>query len=336
MAWLSVYWAHSAARLRVRPKTLRQSVRMHRDGAAPLKVSLLFSHWLPQRANHRGVLFMALAMCLFLVNDAIVKYVSQSLPAAQLIFVRGCFATVFIVVLAWRGGAFRPRPSDGLSAWRRVTAPRVVARSLLDAGGTMVYLSSVFHLPLANATAINMATPLVIAVMARFTLGERVSTGRAITIVIGFVGVLLIVQPRAEGFNVWALVCLAGTLFHATRDLFTRFIPYDMPALLICVGSTVAVTSVAFVWMLLAGAWQPVTATQGALLACASVLLSLGYVALVGAMRTGEISVVAPFRYVGLLAALALGWAVWGDIPNALAFLGIVVLVGAGLAMLRR
>lgn len=278
---------------------------------------------------------MSMAMTLFIVNDAIVKHVSQSLPAAQLIFVRGCFATVFVVLLAWRMGAFVPRASDGLSAWARMRSPRILLRSFLDAMGTMVYLSSVFNLPLANATAINMATPLVIAVLAKFTLGEVVTRGRALAIGVGFTGVLMIVQPKADGFNGWALVCLTGTLFHASRDLLTRFLPMDMPALLISVASTITVTLVALAWQSL-GTWQPVSAAQALQLAVSSVLLTLGYLLLIGAMRVGEMSLVAPFRYVGLLVALLLGWLVWGDIPNALAMLGIVVLVGAGLFMLRR
>jgi drug/metabolite transporter (DMT)-like permease len=74
---------------------------------------------------------------------------------------------------------------------------------------------------------------------------------------------------------------------------------------------------------------------QFGLLAAASVLLSIGYYLLTVSMRAGEMSVVAPFRYSGLLFALVLGYLVWGDVPNALASLGIVLLVGAGIAVLR-
>jgi drug/metabolite transporter (DMT)-like permease len=72
------------------------------------------------------------------------------------------------------------------------------------------------------------------------------------------------------------------------------------------------------------------------LLAIASVLLSTGYYASIAAMRHAELSVVAPFRYVGLLWAVLLGWMVWGDIPNPLAWAGIALLIAAGLAMIRQ
>ena len=76
--------------------------------------------------------------------------------------------------------------------------------------------------------------------------------------------------------------------------------------------------------------WQPVSAHSSALLAAASVFLGGGYFLLTVAMRGGEMSLIAPFRYTGLLFALVLGFLVWGDVPNALAWAGIALLVAAG------
>ena len=105
--------------------------------------------------------------------------------------------------------------------------------------------------------------------------------------------------------------------------------------MLITLGTAVAVTTLAGVLSLAQG-WQAFTSVQLALLATASVFLSVGYYLLILSNRAGDMSVVAPFRYVGLLFALILGWAVWGDLPNALAWTGIALLLGAGLYMLRR
>jgi drug/metabolite transporter (DMT)-like permease len=79
--------------------------------------------------------------------------------------------------------------------------------------------------------------------------------------------------------------------------------------------------------------WQPVTLAQLAMLAAASVFLSSGYMLLIRAMRAGDVSLIVPFRYSGLLAALTIGFVVWGEIPNALAWAGIALLVAAGLYM---
>ena len=269
------------------------------------------------------------AMASFVVNDALVKYVSQSLPGAQLIFIRGAFATALLLAIAHAMGLLRgPQARVG-----EILHRPVLTRSALDAAATLVYLTALFHLPLANATAINMATPLFIALLAVLWMGERIGPTRWLAIVLGFVGVLLIVQPKADGFNGYSLLCLFGTLLHAARDLFTRKIRVDMPSILITVGTAVSVTVLAGLISLVQG-WQPLSVAHFALLAAASVFLSGGYFLLIRAMRSGEISLIAPFRYTGLLIALIIGFVVWGEIPNALAWSGIALLAGAGLYML--
>ena len=278
---------------------------------------------------------MALAMASFVANDALVKFVSQSLPAAQLIFLRGLFAVALLLCAAHLMGLLRKPAKGMLGPVQQVMLRPVLIRSALDALTTMVYLASLFHLPLGNATAINMATPLMITLFVVLAWHEKVSMGRWVAILIGFAGVLMIVQPAADSFNAWALLCFAGTALHAARDLCTRKIPGHVPSVLITLGTAIAVTALAGVLSLAQG-WQAFTSVQLALLATASVFLSVGYYLLILSNRAGDMSVVAPFRYVGLLFALILGWAVWGDLPNALAWTGIALLLGAGLYMLRR
>lgn len=280
-------------------------------------------------SNRRGIIAMTGAMASFVVNDALVKYVSQSLPGAQLIFIRGVFATMLLLVIAHAMGLLVGQKSRA----REILQRPVLIRSALDAAATLVYLTALFHLPLANATAINMATPLFIALLAVLWMAERIGPARWLAIGLGFIGVLLIVQPRADGFNGYSLLCLLGTLLHAARDLLTRKINVTMPSILITVGTAIAVTALAGLISLVQG-WKPFSTMYLGLLAAASVFLSGGYFLLIRAMRAGEISLIAPFRYTGLLIALIIGFAVWGEAPNALAWGGIALLVGAGLYML--
>lgn len=278
-------------------------------------------------ANRRGIIAMSLAMASFVTNDALVKYVSQSLPSAQLIFIRAAFAALLLLAVARAMGVLNA------AGWRAMAQRPVLLRSGLDALGTFTYLTSLFHLPIANATAINMAAPLFITLFAVIAFGERVGPGRWLAIAAGFAGVLLIVQPTSTGFNAYALLCVVGTLFHAARDLGTRRIAAGTPSILITLATALAVLLLAAALTALQG-WQPPTARQLALLATAAVFLSAGYYLVITGMRAGDISVVAPFRYTGLLFALVLGWAIWGDVPNALAWAGIALLVGAGLYVL--
>jgi drug/metabolite transporter (DMT)-like permease len=273
-------------------------------------------------ANRRGVLAMSAGMASFVSNDTLVKYVSESLPSSQLIFLRGTFATALLLVVVQAMGLTRQIP--------RLLDRRVVLRSLFDSFATMTYLTSLFHLPLANATAINMATPLVITLFAVVAFNERVGPGRWMAIATGFTGVLLVVQPSSTAFNAYALLCLGGTLLHASRDLMTRTIDARIPSILITLSTAIMVTLMAAVWSVWQP-WKPVHWQQLALLACAAVFLSGGYYLLTISMRGGEMSVIAPFRYAGLLFALVLGFVVWGDVPNAVALGGIALLVAAGL-----
>ncbi|HZY18018.1 MAG TPA: DMT family transporter [Ramlibacter sp.] len=276
-------------------------------------------------ANRRGVLALSAGMASFVTNDALVKYVSQSLPASELIFLRGVFATTLLLAIAAATGELRQ--------WALLRDRRVLLRAGFDAFATLTYLTSLFHLPLANATAINMATPLFITLFAVMAFHERVGPGRWLAVAVGFAGVLLVVQPSGAAFNAYALLCLGGTLLHAGRDLTTRVIDRGVPSLLITLSTALAVTLLSGFWGL-GHDWIAVTTGQLALLALASIFLSGGYFLLTVSMRSGEMSVIAPFRYTGLLFALVLGFAVWGDVPNLLAWGGIALLVGAGLAVL--
>lgn len=280
-------------------------------------------------ANRRGIAAMALGMVSFVANDALIKLVSVSLPSGQLIFIRGLFAIALLLAMSAWLGAWRVPGGPMRALGQRA----VLLRAGLDALATLAYLTSLFHLPLGNATAINMATPLVISLMAVLWLGERVGPARWAAIAAGFVGVLMVVQPSAEGFNAYAWLCLSGTVLHAARDLVTRRIATSTPSLLITLSTALAVTLLAALISLAQG-WVAVTLTQLALLAVASVFLSSGYYLLIVAMRSGDVSVIAPFRYAGLLFALLLGWLVWRELPNALAWAGIALLVGAGLHIL--
>ncbi len=266
-------------------------------------------------------------MTLFIVNDALVKHVSERVPTAQLIFVRGLMAAVLV--------GFAARQAGLMGRVAEITRGRVAVRALIEATAAFLYLAALFKLPIANATAINLASPLMIALLAMVFLRERVDARRWFTIGLGFAGVLLVIQPRADGFNAYAWLCLLSTVFHAVRDLITRRIGQDTPSILITLATTVAVvlmSGAALAWQ----GWVPMRWTDVGWLGLASVFLAAGYYAMISGVRQGEVSVVAPFRYTGLLWALVIGYLVWGDVPNLLAWCGIGLLIGAGLYMLHQ
>lgn len=283
------------------------------------------------------MLLMACAMLAFIVNDAIIKSVSRDLPSGQLIGTRGVFASLLLLAL-WR---FAPQlkgapgsAAAGATLAQLVERP-VLVRALFDAIATLLYLTALFHMPLANVTAINMMTPLVIALMVALAFGEPLPPSRWLAIGVGFVGTLLLVQPKAADWNAWSLFAVASTVFHALRDLATRRIRAGVPSLLLTLSTALAVLVFALGLIPFQGL-APMTVGHAAALAAAAVFLALGYFLLIASMRAGDITAIAPFRYSGLLFALLLGYLFFGELPNALAWAGIVLLFFAGLAITRR
>ena len=277
--------------------------------------------------NRRGIIYMSASMALFIANDGLTKYVSATLPTGQLIFLRGVMSILLVLAVAQALGV--------LPKIKLAFAPRVLLRALIDATATMLYLASLFHLPIGNATAINLASPLFMIVFAVLFLGEGISLTRALAIGAGFFGVLLVIQPRADGFNAWALVCLFGTLFHAARDLLTRRIPAGIPSILITLSTAIAVTLISGAISVVEG-WRAFSALDLLMLGLAAAFLSGGYYFIISCMRAGEMSLIAPFRYSGLLFALLLGYFIWDEVPNALAWSGIALLIGSGLYLLMK
>ncbi len=268
---------------------------------------------------------MLIAMGFFVANDALVKYLGQSLGGSQVIFIRGVISAFMLFFVARAFGL-----ATDFSGLRD---KRVLGRTCVEAFASMAYLTSLFHLPLANATAINMASPVVITLLAVVFLSERVSGGRWIAVAAGFGGVLMVVQPAAAGFNQYALLCVGGMLLYSLRDFLTRFIAPGIPSVVIAIASAIGLSVLSGIVSIFQG-WKPVHLEHVALLFAAGACVSGAFYMLIRSMRVGEMSVIAPFRYTALLFALAVGYVVWGDVPNALAWGGIALLVGAGIYVL--
>jgi drug/metabolite transporter (DMT)-like permease len=181
-----------------------------------------------------------------------------------------------------------------------------------------------------------MSTPLFLAVLAVLMLGETVGWRRWTAIAAGFVGVLLVIQPEPGDINGWTWLVVLSSLVGAVRDIIARWVPRVVPSLVVSLSSAVTVGAVGCLWATVEG-WQPMPARGIAYIAGSSLLLAMGYQLLIIALRTrAEYSVMGAFRYASVLWAIALGYALWGDVPNALAFAGIAVVVGSGLYILHR
>ena len=283
---------------------------------------------MPLSPNMRAALFMTVSMAGFTLNDAIAKEVSSSMNMGQVMLVRGAFASVFVMVLAWHQGA--------LTNLRLALQPLVVLRVVCEVLATITFLVALANLPIANVSAVLQALPLGVTMGAALAYGETVGWRRWLSIVVGFGGVAIIVRPGFEGFSMYSLAVLVCVGFCIVRDLATKRIPEKVPTLLISAATALAVSTCGAFLVRQMGGWTPPGAFDLLLLACAAGLLLVGYQFIIAAMRSGDVSFVAPFRYTSLLFSIFLGFAIFDDVPDLPMIVGSTIIVGSGLYMLYR
>ena len=272
--------------------------------------------------NVRGIVAMLAATAVFVVNDTLLKIATEALPTGEAIFLRGLFTTLFCASLVVSHGT--------LGALPHVVSPRIVGRAIAEVGSTIFFLSALARMPIGDAMAILQFTPLAITAGAALFLGEKVGWRRWLATCVGLVGVLIIVRPGGAAFNPYSVLALLSIVFGVARDLLTRGMDASLPSLLIAGTSSAAVTlaSLGFIafeiW-----AW-PSSPTLLVLLGSSTALVA-GQYWLITAMRTGEIAVVAPFRYSIILWAVLAGYLVWREAPDAASWIGIAIVTAAGL-----
>lgn len=276
-----------------------------------------------QKSNLKGALFMMASMAGFVMNDTMIKLVSEDLELFQAVFLRGVMATILLGLLAWHKGALVYRPA-------RRDLKIISWRTFAEVGATFCFLTALFNMPLANATAILQSLPLAVTLAASLFLGHKVGWRRYLAISIGFIGVLIIVRPGTEGFNAFSLWALGAVFFVTLRDLLSHKLSPATPSIFVALFTSAAV-------MVLAGLitatqeWRPVSMEIGLYLAGAAVFILVGYIAAVTAMRHGEIAFVSPFRYSVLIWALLLGFFVFNEIPDGWTITGSAIVVGMGI-----
>lgn len=272
--------------------------------------------------NGPAIAAMLIAMATLILNDTLIKLASDQLPSGQIMALRGTFATALIAMMAWRTGAF--------AKLSQVAQYPIFLRVAAEIGATVTFLLALFNMPIGNVVALMQVTPLVVIAGAALFLREPVGWRRWAAALAGFVGVMLIIRPGTSAFTPWALLALVTVIFSASRDLATRRIDPATPSLLVTLMTAAAVTVTGYAMYPLQE-WQYVGGRELGLLAMAAVSMACAYHMLVLAMRSSDVSVVAPFRYTMVLWATLSGYIVWGELPDGWAIVGTTVVILAGL-----
>ncbi len=288
------------------------------DRAVSTVVAMDSGHW-------RGIVFMLLGTALFTFNDALGKWMVASVAVGQLLFIRS--ATALVVLL----------PAVHKAGWRKVfvlqqPGQHVLRLAFIVAEVFCFYLA-VRHLPLADVMAVYQATPLIVTVLAIPLLGEAVGWRRGLAVGIGFIGVLLVLQPDGGVFTAPALIALGGSFTYALSMVATRKLR-ETNSLSLIVYHSIAVGGVGL--LTLPWGWEPVDLPSVGYLALIGVVATAAHMCMNQSLKLAPAAVVVPFTYTSLLWAILLGWLFFADLPTPLMLVGAGIIVASGLFVLHR
>jgi drug/metabolite transporter (DMT)-like permease len=279
--------------------------------------------------NARGIAAMTAASAFFVVGDTLVKLAGRDLPVSEIVFVRSVLAGAILVAVAHHSGALR---ALGPALANR----HVLLRSVFEAGSTISFFVGLVQMSYADAAAILQVAPIVVTAGAAIFLGDPVGWRRWLATFIGFLGVLLILKPGASTFDWHALYIVVCVLCIAGRDLVTRRIGTVVPTIVVTLSAVMAIGASALLLAPFERAWVMPSPVLMAAIVTTAVTSTLGFFSLIIATRSGEVAVVSPFRYTMIPFAVFSSVAVFGDWPDALTVLGLVIVTAAGLYSLHR
>ena len=277
-------------------------------------------HHVPTRA----ILLITSAVLCFTALDAITKFMTQRYPVPLLVWAR--YAVQFAAMLVWLGPSMR-------LALVRTTRLRVQAfRGVLLLASSLFFTNALRSLPLAEATALNYSTPIIVVLLGRLVLGERLTPARIAFVVIGVLGMLMIVQPGTDVFHGAALFGLGAAAFYACYQITTRMLAGEDPRVSLfypALMGTLIMSALApgFTW--------PATMpwTHVLLIVCGGLFGTVGHLLFILAFRLAPASALTPFTYTQLVWAMLVGWLFYGNFPNGVRVAGMAVIAGSGLWM---
>ena len=294
-----------------------------------------------QTANTRAILCLIAGIAIFSVQDLILKLLSGDYPLHQAMVLRSVTAIPFMLAITrWFDGS--------LATLRSTNWPAMLARGLLSFSAYTAYYLALAALPMATTVALYFTAPLFITLLSVAVLHERVALNRWLAILAGFVGVVIMVRPGGDLFD-WAalLPVFSGFAYGLSMVLARTMGPRNSAAamafwgnnaFLLCSLGLAAIygsgaysgtthPSLAF----LTRGWVMPSVTDGLLMCSCGVIAAVGLTLLTQAYRIGQNSLVAPFEFTFAFWGLLWGWLFWSDLPDALGWLGIAIIIAAGI-----
>ncbi|MFT5259071.1 MAG: drug/metabolite transporter (DMT)-like permease [Saprospiraceae bacterium] len=268
-----------------------------------------------------GIGFMLLGMSIMPVLDICAKLLSDSMPVMQVTWARFFFHMVFLLVVL----TFKKQPW-----WRMPTNPGMqVARGAMLLMATLSFFYAIKFNPIPNALSLLFVSPLVVTLVSPLILGEMFGLRRFIATVIGFAGVLIVLQPNSEAFTPSILFALISGFGYAAYILITRKLSADKTPLL-----TLFYTAVVGVFVLLPvmpAIWVQPDLKSWGLMALMGAVAALGHYMVILACQYAEASVVSPYNYFEIVGAVILSYIIFGYFPGLNVWIGVVIICASGI-----
>ena len=276
----------------------------------------------------KGAALMTACVSAYVINDAFMKLLFSEIALFQAVFLRSIITVPPILIMVWiTKVAIRNLSKQD----KRLILVRVGAEIFI----TITFLTALKHMPLANVTAILQALPLAITMAAALFLAEPVGWRRWSAILVGFVGVLIVVRPGLEGFNIYSLSAFMAIIFLTVREISTRKLKSEVPTITVVLSTAVGSTLFAGI-MMIGSEWDTVSAVSWLLILGAAVAILIATLLSVMAMRIGDIGFVSPFRYTSMIGAIGLGILMFGDWPDQPTLVGTLIIVSTGIYTFHR
>ena len=281
-----------------------------------------------QTASARNILIgigcMGLAGLHFSVMGGIAKLLGESYSSVQVSWARAFIHLVFLAAV------FLPRL--GVSVLRTRRPGLQLGRAAMLTTSNLCFFFAITFIPLAQASAVSLAAPLIVALLAWPMLRERTTPWRVAAVALGFAGVLVVIRPGGEVFHPASMLVLVSAAAYGVYQILTRMVaPFDPPA-----TSALWAPLTGAVLLLLAQPWvweNPRTlADCGLFLACGT-LGAVGHYLVAQSLRFAPANIASPFQYLQLLAAVAVGYLMFGNWPDALTWVGASIIIAAGLLL---
>jgi drug/metabolite transporter (DMT)-like permease len=269
-----------------------------------------------------AILLIVGAVLSFTALDTTVKVLSERYPIPLLVWAR--YAVQLLVILLW----LLPQMGVGLFRTRRIRMQLV--RGAILPLSSFCFFSALKYLPLAEATAINYGTPVLVIILAVIFLRERMTRPRIALVMAGIAGMFLIVRPGSAVFQGAALFALGASLLYGTFQILTRMLANEDSRVLLfypaLVGTLLTAAMLPWFGVDVAMPWADI-----ALVAVTGILGTIGHFLFILAFQRAPASALTPFTYVHLIWATLAGWIVFGNFPDAWTLAGMAVIGGSGL-----